>query len=154
MRKTAISIALAGALSVTACASFKEGDKDTEAQLRKFNAVPGRVGLYVCRENASWAGAGVSSVVFLDNQEIGTLKPNTFVYAVVEEGKHTVALKHDGIAPNWGGAMEIRVESGEVKIMWVGVTGKGHGVLTIDEFDSDTDARSCVAGAKYSVKAS
>lgn len=40
---------------------------------------------------------------------------------------------------------------GDVRYLWVGVTGNGWGVLTVDNFDSLDDAQACVRDAEYSV---
>lgn len=52
-----------------------------------------------------------------------------------------------------GGFMTVATSPGEVRYLWVGVTGNGWGVLTIDDFDSQEEARECVRGAEYSVLA-
>jgi hypothetical protein len=115
--------------------------------------VPGKTSLYVCREKALLSARGVKTVVWLDNEPIGTLKPNSFVHAEVEPGKHGVLLRHDGINTGSGGFETIETQPGEVRILWVGVTGKGWGVLTVDNFESEAEAGECVRGAEYSVLA-
>src|SRR3546814_19612523 len=67
-------------------------------------------------------------------------------------GKHGVLLRHDGINRGAGGFMTFAINAGDIQIFWVGVTGNGWGVLTIDNFDSESEARACVQGAEYSVK--
>src|SRR5690606_40346373 len=67
-------------------------------------------------------------------------------------GKHGVLLRHDGINRGAGGFMTFEINPGDIQIFWVGVTGNGWGVLTVDNFDSDSEARDCVEGAEYSVK--
>lgn len=143
---------LVAALALIGCASFKEGEKSKEAELRQFARIPGKVSLYVCRENALWVARGVSSAVFVNNESIGTVKPNTFVHAVLEPGKHGVLLRHDGLGGGSGGFITFDGKLEEVKFFWVGVTGKGFGTLTIDKFDTDAEAKACVAGATYSVR--
>ena len=49
--------------------------------------------------------------------------------------------------------MTVTTGPGEVRYLWVGVTGNGWGVLTVDDFDSEDEARRCVRGAEYSVLA-
>lgn len=139
--------------SLAGCASFQEGSKSREAELREFTPIPGKTSLYVCRENALLVARGVSSVVLVDNEAIGTVKPNTFVHTVLEPGKHGVLLRHDGLGSGQGGFETFESKAGDVRFFWVGVTGKGFGVLTIDKFDTEADARACVKGATYSVKA-
>src|SRR3546814_15839775 len=48
--------------------------------------------------------------------------------------------------------MTSAINAGDIQIFLVGVTGNGWGGLTIDNFDSESDARACVQGAEYSVK--
>src|SRR3546814_2022578 len=67
-------------------------------------------------------------------------------------GKHGVLLRHDGINRGAGGFMTFDINAGDIQIFWVGVTGNGWGVLTIDNFDSESEARACVPGAEYSVQ--
>lgn len=153
MPLTRLVAPLVAAAVLSACASFKEGAKDREAELRQFQPVPGKVSLYVCRESALWVAKGVSSVVFVDNEDVGTVKPNTFVHTLLEPGKHGVLLRHDGLGSGSGGFMTFDGQPGDIRFFWVGVTGKGFGTLTIDNFDSDAEARACVTGATYSVKA-
>ena len=138
---------------LSACASVHFGDKTTEAELRKFTPIPGKVSLYVCREQAHLVAAGVRTVVFVDNEAIGTVRPNMFVHATLEPGKHGILLRNDGLASGTGGFETFEGHENDIVFYWVGVTGKGFGVLTIDHFDSTQDAMSCVIGAAYSVKA-
>jgi hypothetical protein len=145
-------LALVVAVLATGCASFKEGDKSQEAELRRFMPITGKVSLYVCREKALLVAKGVSSVVFVNNETVGTVKANTFVHTVLEPGKHGVLLRHDGFGGGAGGFMTFEGKADELKILWVGVTGKGFGVLTVDNFDTEAEAKACVNGATYSVK--
>jgi hypothetical protein len=46
----------------------------------------------VCREQAHLVAAGVRTVVFADNEEIGTVRPNMFVHTTLEPGKHGILL--------------------------------------------------------------
>jgi hypothetical protein len=142
----------ASAILFAGCASIQYGDKAVDADLKTFRPVPGKVSLYVCREKAFLAAAGVNTVVIVDNETIGTVKPNTFVHAVLDPGKHGVLLRNDGLASGTGGFMTIETKPDEVAFLWVGVTGKGFGTLTVDNFDSPKEAMACVSGATYSVK--
>ena len=99
------SLAHIACITITGCASFQEGEKTKESELREFSSIPGKVSLYVCRESALWVAKEVSSVVFVDNEVIGTVKPNTFVHTVLEPGKHGVLLRHDGLGSGSGGFM-------------------------------------------------
>jgi len=144
---------LGAMIFLSGCATVKLGDKATEAELKKFAPVEGKVSLYVCREQAHLAAAGVRTVVFVDNEAIGTVKPNMFAYTTLEPGRHGILLRNDGLASGTGGFETFEGKANDVVFYWVGVTGKGFGVLTVDHFDSTQDAMKCVMGADYSVKA-
>src|SRR5713101_174417 len=81
---------LAAMILSSGCATVKLGDKVTEAELKKFVPVQGKVSLYVCREQAHLAAAGVRTVVLVDNEAVGTVKPNMFVYTTLEPGRHGI----------------------------------------------------------------
>ena len=132
---------------------MKYGDKDTEASLKRLQPVPDKVSLYVCREKAVLFGAGVRTVVFVDGEPIGTLKPNTFAQVAVPPGKHDIYLRRDGLATGNSGVLNVDAKAGEVAIVWAGMTGAGFGALTVDYFDNRNEAESCVKGAEYSVRA-
>ncbi len=134
------------------CASMQYGDKSTEDNLKRFQSVPAKVSLYVCREKALFVAAGVRSVVVVDNEPIGTLKPNMFAHVVLDPGKHDVFLRNDGIAFN-SGHISIEPKADDVAFLWVGMTGHGFGALTIDFFNNAQDAKNCVSEAAYSIKA-
>lgn len=142
---------LAAALALTGCATYTTGSADQAARLKQFQPVPGKTSLYVCRESALLAARGVKTVVVVNNTPIGTLKTNSFVHAELEPGTQGVLLRHDGINAGSGGFMTIDTEPGEVRYLWVGVTGNGWGVLTVDNFDSLDEAQACVRDAEYSV---
>ncbi len=141
------------ATAMVGCASFKPGDKTAEAELKKFNPVPGKSSLYVCREKAVLVAAGVSSNVLVNQQDVGTVKPNTFVHAIVEPGKHEVQLKNDGVMSVTAPTISVETKANELAFLWVGVTGGGWGAYTIDYFKDKNQAMDCVQGAQYSVKA-
>jgi hypothetical protein len=146
-------VAMTAALSLAGCATYQPGTQSVSDQLKRFEPVQGKASIYVCRIPAAWVARGVKTVVIVDNEPIGTLRQNSFVHTVVEPGKHGVLLRHDGLSSGAGGFMPFEVAAGDVRFFWVGVTGKGWGVLTIDNFDTEAEARECVSGAEYSVLA-
>lgn len=138
-------------VTMTGCATVKYGDKDAETRLRELLPVSGRTSLYVCRENAVFSGAGNRTTVVVDNKPIGTLKPNNFAHIVVDPGSHDIYIKQN---PGWNsGILTIQTLADEVPIVWVGVTGAGFGVLTVDNFSNRSEAERCVKGAEYAVQA-
>ena len=148
--KQLIGIAVLAA-SISSCATVQYGARDVEGDLHKLQPVPGKVSLYVCRENAAFVGAGNRTTVVVDNVALGTLKPNNFAHTVVEPGSHDIYIDyHPG---GKSGVLAIRAQANEVPIVWAGVTGHGWGVLTVDEFPDRAEAERCVQGAKYVVPA-
>ncbi len=123
MKNTFISLAMVSTL-LAGCASIQYGDKGVENDLKKFTPVPGKTRLYVCRENALLVAAGVSTGVLVDNQNIGTVKPNTFVHAVIEPGKHDVLMKNDRIMSATGARISVETKADELRFLWIGVTGR------------------------------
>jgi hypothetical protein len=73
-------------------------------------------------------------VVFADNEAIGTVRPNMFVHTTLEPGKHGILLRNDALASGTGGFETFEGHANDVIFYWVGVTGKGFGVLTVDHF--------------------
>ena len=137
---------------LSGCASVQYGDKSTEDNLKRFQPVSGKASLYVCRENSLFVANGARSVVIVDNQAIGTLKPNTFAHIILDPGKHDIFLRNSALVFN-SGHIFIEPKADDVAFLWVGVTGHGFGTLTIDFFDNTQDAKNCVSEAKYSIKA-
>jgi hypothetical protein len=89
-------------VALCGCASVKYGNKDAELELKKLQSIPEKVSLYVCRENAVFVGAGVRTIVYVDNIAIGTLKPNNFAHVVAIPGKHEVYIDRGGLSGNSG----------------------------------------------------
>lgn len=154
MRKITMAVALAAALLASGCATYQAGSASQSDLLKRFEPIPGKGSVYVCRIPALLVARGVKTEVIIDNENIGTLKVNSFVHTAVEPGKHGVLLRHDGINRGAGGFDTFEIGAGEVQFFWVGVTGKGWGVLTVDRFDTEAEARECVLGAEYSVPGS
>ena len=139
------------AIIMSGCASVKYGDKDTEATLKKLQAVPDKVSLYVCRDKAFFGG-NLNAVIFVDNSPIGTLKTNTFAHVLVSPGKHEVFLKTDGLSVK-SGILNVDAKSGEIAFVWAGTVGGWFGTLTVDNFTSTGEAEQCVKEADYAVRA-
>lgn len=151
MKFTRITTAVLVLMSLVGCASVKYGDKDSEAKLRELRPIAGKTSLYVCRENAVFAGAGNRTTAIVDNIPIGTLKPNNFAHTVVEPGAHDIYVKRNPGGNS--GTLKIQTLPDEVAIVWVGMTGGGFGVLTVDNFTNRNEAEQCVKGAEYSLPA-
>lgn len=151
MRKITMAVALAAALLASGCATYQAGSASQSDLLKRFEPIPGKGSVYVCRIPALLVARGVKTEVLIDNENIGTLKANSFVHTTVEPGKHGVLLRHDGINRGAGGFDTFEIGAGEIKFFWVGVTGKGWGVLTVDRFNTEAEARECVLGAEYSI---
>ena len=139
------------AVSLTGCASVQYGSKDVEADLKKLVPVPGKTSLYVCRESAVFMGAGNRTTAIVNNRPIGTLKPNNFAHTIVEPGTQEVFIKRNPGGDS--GVLKLNTSAGEVAFVWVGMTGGGLGVLTVDQFSSRSEAENCIKGAEYAVVA-
>lgn len=138
--------------SLTGCASVQLGDKSVEADLKQFKPIPGKTSLYICRENAVFVGAGINTTIFLNGEDIGTVKPNSFVHAPVIPGKQAIQMKNDGIASVYNPSMTVETKPDELSFLWIGVTGNGWGTYTIDNFVNQQLGMDCVSKASYSVK--
>lgn len=149
----AMAAVTAACVMLSGCATYQTGSATRADELKRLEPIPGKTSLYVCRESALLVAKGVKTVVLVDNKPIGTLKANSFVHAELDPGEHGVLLRHDGVNSGSGGFMTVTTGPGEVRYLWVGVTGKGWGTLTVDDFDSEDEARECVRGAEYSVLA-
>ena len=136
-------------ITISGCATVTYGDKSAEATLREMQPVPGKVSLYVCREKAAFVGAGNRTTAVVDNKPIGTLKPNNFAHVVVDPGPHNVYIEHNPGGKS--GVLTVDTRADEVPIIWVGMTGHGWGVLTVDHFKSRSEAESCVRQAQYAI---
>lgn len=136
-------------IALTGCASVQYGDKNVEAKLKTLTPVAGKVSLYVCREPAVWLGAGARSTVIVNNEPVGTLKPNNFSHVLLEPGTHGIKVKNSPGGES--GILNVTAKSGEVPIIWLGMTGGGFGTLTVDLFTTRIEAEQCVKGAEYAV---
>jgi len=132
------------------CGTVQRGSEDKQARLKSFSPVSGMTSLYVCRENALWLNAGVTTKVLVDAKDIGTVRPNMFVHAVVPPGKHTLTMKNDGIAGVHSPQIDIETAANEVLFLWI---GGGFGYYTIDHFRSPAEGMACVRDATYAVPA-
>lgn len=133
------------------CASVQYGDKNAELSLKQLKPIPDKVSLYVCRENAAFFGAGARTTVYVGKTAIGTLKPNNFAHVVLPPGKHEIYLDRGALSGH-SGVLTVDAKAGEVEYVWAGMTGGGWGTLTVDRFDSTSDAAKCVRDAEYAVK--
>ena len=97
MRKITMAVALAAALLASGCATYQAGSASQSDLLKRFEPIPGKGSVYVCRIPALLVARGVKTEIIIDNENIGTLKVNSFVHTAVEPGKHGVLLRHDGI---------------------------------------------------------
>src|SRR3546814_4358719 len=88
MRKMQIAAVLAIVSCLGGCATYQVGSADAAAQLKRFDPLPEKGSVYVCRESALLVARGVTTEVYVDNENIGTVKPTRFVHTEVEPGKH------------------------------------------------------------------
>src|SRR3546814_21145180 len=105
MRKMQIAAVLAIVSCLGGCATYQVGSADAAAQLKRFDRLPEKGSVYVCRESALLVARGVKTAVYVDNENIGTVKQNSFVHNAVEPGTHGVLLRHHGLIRGPVGAM-------------------------------------------------
>jgi hypothetical protein len=148
-RTTAFLLAI---VALVGCATATLGDKNSERELKQFGPIPGKVSLYICRED-TFNGGGVGTEAFVDGSSLGGLKTNTFAHTVTEPGDISIFLRRKGVNQNSGdsGVLKVTGKPGEVVIVWAGPAGF-MGPLTVDRFTAETDARNCVQKASYAVK--
>ncbi len=153
MQNKRMTLTLLIMVSLSGCANVKYGDKETEAKLQELRPIPGKTSLYVCRENALLVAAGNRTTVMVDNQPIGTLKPNNFAHKVIDPGMHEIYVKRNPGGNS--GVLSINSKAEEVSIIWVGLPGAGlfTGALTVDFFPSRSEAEQCVKSAEYAIRA-
>src|SRR3546814_17951380 len=84
MRKMQIAAVLAIVSCLGGCATYQVGSADAAAQLKRFDPLPDKGSVYVCRESALLVARGVKTEVYVDNANIGTVKQNRFVHTEVE----------------------------------------------------------------------
>ena len=100
------------------CATAKLGDKDVEAELKKFQSKPDKVSVYVCREDVLGTG-GVGAEAFVNSRSIGALKRDTFAHTELASGEVSVFLRRTGIGFNSGdtGPLRLEAKAGEIVIV-------------------------------------
>ena len=138
-------------VALSGCATVQYGDKNLEQELKKLSSAPGKVSLYVCRENAVFFGAGAVITAVVDKTPIGALKPNNFAHTTLTAGRHEIYLDRGPLNSN-SGVLSIEAKEGDVVLVWAGMTGGGFGVLTVDMFASKTEGEQCVRGATYAIR--
>src|SRR3546814_5173601 len=72
MRKMQIAAVLAIVSCLGGCATYQVGSADAAAQLKRFDPLPEKGSVYVCRESALLVARGVKTEVYVDNENIGT----------------------------------------------------------------------------------
>src|SRR3546814_20504942 len=87
MRKMQIAAVLAIVSCLGGCATYQVGSADAAAQLKRFDPLPEKGSVYVCRESALLVDRGVKTEVYVDNENIGTVTQNSFVTTAGEPGK-------------------------------------------------------------------
>ena len=115
MKLLKTAIAASGVLLLAACAAVSYGDKESEARLRDLQPIAGKTSLYVCREAATFSGAGNRTTAMVNGRAIGTLKPNDFAHTVVEPGLQDIYVKLNPGGDS--GILTLRTQPGEVAIV-------------------------------------
>jgi hypothetical protein len=88
-RTVTFAILIASTLGFVSCVN---GPTHTEA-LSTLPPIPkGKGRVFVYRESSMFMGGGVRPAIKIDDQKIGTSKPNGFCYSDQPSGKHVVSL--------------------------------------------------------------
>jgi len=148
MSRLIVALGVAALLLVGCATPPQMGDKAAEAELKKFTAAPGKTSLYVCRVSG-FVASGIVSPVLVDGESIGRLAPKTFAHTLVNPGTHTVKLDHSNYPLAHSPSHTIETKANEVAFVWVGVTGGGWGVYTVDDFKSRQEGMDCVNSSDY-----
>src|SRR3546814_12898665 len=95
MRKMQIAAVLAIVSCLGGCATYQVGGADAAAQLKRFDPLPDKGGVYECRESGLLVARGVKTGVYVDNENVGTVRQNSYVPTAGNPGTHSVHLHHD-----------------------------------------------------------
>jgi len=146
-----VAATLLASLALAACGSGPVylGDKAIQARLKLFQPIPGKVSLYVCREQDYRPVYHPTGNVLVDGRSVGILGLNTFLQVPIEPGEHLVEV--DFNVPTPSRKIRISGEAGSIVYLWIGQPGRGWSPLTIDFFHNDEQARECVSGAALAV---
>lgn len=95
------------------------------------------------------------STVVVDGTPIGMLLPKMFAHTILNPGAHSLYLSNEAplIPTSKTGELKFEGKSGEVVLIWAGVTGGGWGILTVDHFETKANAIQCINDASYAVNA-
>ncbi len=110
MKKYSIPIALIAAL-LGGCASVPMGDPARDAALKEFKVAPDKAAIYVYRNES--IGAAIKMDVAVDGQPIGQTAANTYLYAEVAPGKHTVTSKSENTH-----SVDVDLKPGTLAYVW------------------------------------
>lgn len=87
------------AIFLTGCATVQLASQEDQEVSKTFQPVNGKSGLYVFREGGL-IGAAVTHPVFLDGQLLGSNAPDTYLYAAVNPGPHTITAGTTSVSIN------------------------------------------------------
>lgn len=74
---------------LSACVTVPKGDPMVDAQMKRFETVPGMTRVYIYRNETM--GAGAKYDVLIDGRMIGATAAYTYLVAEVAPGPHTIA---------------------------------------------------------------
>ncbi|MDR1662090.1 MAG: DUF2846 domain-containing protein [Azoarcus sp.] len=138
MKRFVMAFTLAGALALSGCASVPKGDDDLDAALKTFTAPGDVAGLYVYRYER--ASAITKMDVEVDGKSIGKTIARTYVYTVLEPGRHRIVSK----AKNED-ALELEAQPGRLYYVWQevkpGVFSTRTKLHLVHELDGQTGVR-------------
>jgi Protein of unknown function (DUF2846) len=93
------------------CASAPMGDPAKDASLKTFKTPINAAGIYIYRNES--IGAAVKMDVAVDGKPIGHTAANTYLYAEVSPGKHTITSDAENTS-----TLDIDAKSGSLIYIW------------------------------------
>jgi hypothetical protein len=153
-RTTLLPWLLAAAAALAGCAAAPAPDTGPQGPALDFTPVAGKARLYVCREKAAYQSGAIESIVTVDGKPVGNIRASTVVHTLVEPGRHEILLRNVEATSNIRPPRTtINASAGELVFLWVGVTGRGWGLYSIDGFRDTASAQACVRDAQVRVSA-
>lgn len=128
------------ALAISGCASVQTANPEKTAAVKKLETKPDLGQVYICRDGSMF-GMAIHPDIVLDGKTIGSIARNSFIYAEVAPGDHSVnvkSLEHDSVIP-------FKVAAGEQKYLqaWISIgVVAGRGII---DFMDPAVAKECIA---------
>lgn len=128
-RKLFTTVALAGVLAVSGCASVPMAAKSADVQAKAFTPAADKATVYIYR-NESF-GAAVKMPVLIDNASVGDTAAKTYIEKQLAPGQHTITSKAEKDS-----SVSINMLAGQVYYVWqevkMGMWAAGSALHVVD----------------------